>query len=121
MKRLSTLAVALALALGATAAFADDNSMSRWHGESYHAFEAAASAGAGYVNSGSRALLAADDNSMSRWHGDSYKAFADALTGERTTLASFPRTKAEPVERPRVSRLSSTPVPPKPFRDDTAA
>ena len=41
MSKLTTVAVALAVALAGGAAFADESSMSRWTGESYKAFEAA--------------------------------------------------------------------------------
>jgi hypothetical protein len=118
MKKLSTLAVALALAFAGTAALADDNSMSRFGGESYAAFHAAPAADGALAKVGPVYLPA--DNSMSRWNGESYVAFADAAKDEpKATLASLRRPASEPAARPRVTRLSRTPMPANPFSDTT--
>src|SRR5881396_3360410 len=70
MRKLTTAAVTLALALASGATFADDSSMSQWTGESYKAV------GIGE----SKRLNASPDNGMSRWNGDSYVAFEQART-----------------------------------------
>ncbi len=121
MKKLSTLAMAAALTLAGTAALADDNSMSRFGGESYNAFEAANVAGpAALAPPESRKLQAVADNSMSRWNGESYRAFAEATKDSgKLTAASLRRPSAEPAERPHVVRLHGR-TPTNPFNDGTA-
>ncbi len=120
MKKLPTLAVAGALAFAAHAAFADDNSMSRFGGESYVAFQAAQAASpAARASAGTRILVAHDDNSMSRWNGDSYKAFAESASDAgKVTLASL-RRPSLPAERLHMTRLPRTPIPTSPFSDQT--
>ena len=123
MKKVSTLAVALALAFVGTTALADDNSMSRFGGESYAAFDAAMPHGSVTLAAESRTLLPHDDNSMSPWNGDSYKAFEEArIANAARTIAEAPKAKLDRKidERPHVARLPRGPMPVNPFKDDTA-
>ena len=125
MCKLSTAAVALAITLISGAAFADGNSMSRWNGESYVAFEAARnSASTAPAASGSRQFNATPDNSLSRWNGDSYVAFEQARTSPATvTISIAEANKARAATNrdvpPRTAAGTRTTV--NPFRNDTAA
>ena len=121
MKKLSTLAMAAALTLAGTAALADDNSMSRFGGESYKAFEAANVQGpATLAPPESRKLQAVADNSMSPWNGESYRAFAEATKDSGTmSVASLRRPTPEQAERPHIARLHGR-TPTNPFKDGTA-
>ena len=124
MRKFTTAAVTLALALASGAAFADDSSMSRWTGESYKAFEADkmnrnVAAGIGELNK----LNATPDNGMSRWNGDSYVAFEQARTSPAPVSISIAdANKARAVvnhEVPaRTAAHGRTSV--NPFRNDTA-
>jgi len=125
MRKLTTAAVTLALAIASGAAFADDSSMSRWTGESYKAFEAEkmnrnVAAGIGESNK----LNATPDNGMSRWNGDSYVAFEQARTSAAlVTISVAEANKARaPVNHEVPARTATrgrTSV--NPFRNDTAA
>jgi hypothetical protein len=97
MRKLATLAFAIALALAGNAAFA--------------AGDSGGDGGGGDSGGG--------DNSMSRWTGESYKAFEEARTGATgtVTITQAPRFKSdEKAERPRIAHLSRKPVATDPFR-----
>jgi hypothetical protein len=125
MRKLTTAAVTLALALASGAAFADDSSMSRWTGESYKAFEADkmnrnVAVGMGELNK----LNASPDNGMSRWNGDSYVAFEQARTSPAPVTISIAeankaRTAVNHEVTARTATRGRTSV--NPFRNDTAA
>src|SRR3954470_7113520 len=87
MSKLTVAAVAITLALAGGSAFADDNSMSQWTGESYKAFEADRKASVASATSASRTFVATPDNGMSQFNGDSYAAFADTRTALDRTIA----------------------------------
>jgi hypothetical protein len=91
MSKLTFAAATIALALAGGTAFADDNSMSQWTGDSYKAFEAArAATNVATPRSVPRTLNAIPDNSLSQFNGDSYAAFESARTSDSsaTTVAS---------------------------------
>src|SRR6266545_6950814 len=125
----TALAVALTLALAGNIALADDgggdNSMSRWTGESYASFSAAAKTAGGTRRSAAdvAAIKPAGDNSMSRWNGDSYAAFEQARTASdpvTITFAEANRARAA-AARDVPARTASRPrAPVNAFRDDTA-
>jgi hypothetical protein len=97
MKKLATLAVAIALAVAGNMAFATGDS--------------GGDGGGGDSGGG--------DNSMSRWTGESYKAFEEARKGgtSTVTITQAPRFKSdEKVERPRIAHLPRKPLPTDPFR-----
>lgn len=120
MSKVTIAAATIVLALAGGPAFADDNSMSQFTGDSYKAFEAARiDAHNAGPKSVPHALNATPDNGMSQFNGDSYAAFEHARTAPDTTSVANVRHEAAP----------SRAVPPhtasgrsrlNPFRDDTA-
>jgi len=125
MSKLTTVAVALAVALAGGAAFADESSMSRWTGESYKAFEAARTSSDEAVNLEPRnKVTATPDNGMSRWNGDSYVAFEQARTlPAAVTISIAEANKARAVVNHEVPARTATRgrTSVNPFRNDTAA
>lgn len=123
MSKLTIAAATIALALAGGPAFADDNSMSQWTGDSYKAFEAArisADKGAPHVR---QALNATPDNGMSQFNGDSYAAFESARTAPEsygTTIAEV-RQLAKPSRDVPARTATHGRSSLNPFRDDTAA
>jgi len=131
MKRhLKTLIAAVAVALAsAGVAFAEgdgggDNSMSRWTGESYKAFDEARKDSAGLPpaqpsEAAGAGSPAACDNGMSRWCGDSFAAFRRSLVGD---FYSDRDELARDTGRPQ--QIAAAPSPSwqvgRTFRDDTA-
>lgn len=123
MYKLTIAAVALALALASEAALADDNSMSRWTGESYNAFQAD-KANTNVAVGESRKLNATPDNGMSRWNGDSYVAFENARTSAPpVTISIAEANKARAAVNHEVQARTATRgrTSVNPFRNDTAA
>jgi hypothetical protein len=123
MRKLTTAAVTLALALASGAAFADDSSMSQWTGESYKAFEAE-KMNRNVAVGASNKLNASPDNGMSRWNGDSYVAFEQARTSPApVTISIAEANKAHPVVNHEVPARTATRrrTLVTPFRNDTAA
>jgi hypothetical protein len=123
MSKLTIAAVTMTLVLAGGPAFADDNSMSQWTGESYKAFEAdrkAASANAS-ARRVPRTLNALPDNGMSQFNGDSYAAFEHARTSADKTSVAVVRERAAPSREvpPRTAMHGRSRA--NPFRDDTAA
>ena len=122
MSKLTIAAATIALALAGGPAFADDNSMSQWTGDSYKAFEAAKSAtNVASARSVPRTLNAIPDNGMSPFNGDSYVAFERARTSPETTSVASVRERAAPSREvpPRTAMRGRSPI--NPFRNDTAA
>lgn len=123
MKKLTTTAAALALALASGAVLADDSSMSRWTGDSYKAFEASRTMASVPRTGAPSGLTAVPDNSMSRWNGDSYTAFEQARTAPSTPTMSIAQANRERAalnrEKPAfTARHGRAPV--NAFRDDLA-
>lgn len=121
MNKLTLAAATLAFALAGGPAFADDNSMSQFTGDSYKAFEAAR-LGADKAPHGRQALNATPENGLSQFNGDSYAAFEAARKSPEsygTTVAEV-RQLAKPSREapPRTSLHGRSYL--KPFRDDTA-
>ena len=124
MRKLTTVVVALAWALGSAVAFADDSSISQWTGDSYKAFAADKTRNAAVGIGESAKLNATPDNGMSRWNGDSYVAFEHARTSPAAvtfTIAESNRARASvnhdvPARTATRGRTSANP-----FRNDTAA
>lgn len=123
MSKLTIAAAAVALALAGGPAFADDNSMSQWTGDSYKAFEAARISADKTSSHVRQALNATPENGMSQFNGDSHAAFESARKSPqfRTTTVAEVRELAKPSrEAPPRTALHGRSYP-KPFRDDTAA
>jgi len=121
MSKLTIAAATIALAL-AGPAFADDNSMSQWTGDSYKAFEAAR-IGADKTSHDRQALNASPENGMSQFNGDSYAAFESARRSPEsygTTVAEVRQFAKPSREKPVVGVIHGRSYL-SPFRDDTAA
>ena len=119
MSKVTIAAVALAVAVCGGTAYADDNSMSRWTGDSYNAFEAAKASGASHVNR-AQAPSVSHDNGTSRWGGDSYVFFEQARTAPVAISATEANTARVAANREQAARSTTRgrgPV--SPFRDDT--
>jgi hypothetical protein len=122
MSKLTIAAATIALALAGGPAFADDNSMSQWTGDSYKAFEAARIS-ADKTAHGRQALNASPENGMSQFNGDSYAAFESARKSPEslgTTVAEV-RPLAKPSHEAPAHTAAKGRSYPSPFRDDTAA
>ena len=121
MSKVTIAAVALAVAVCGGTAYADDNSMSRWTGNSYNVFEAARVSGAPNVNR-AQAPSVSPDNGTSRWGGDSYASFEQARTAPAAISVAEARMARVAANRELAARNTTRgrgPV--NPFRDDTGA
>ena len=121
MSKLTLAAVTMTLVLAGGPAFADDNSLSRWTGDSYKAFEAARIAADSGPRHVPRTLNATPDNGLSQFNGDSYAAFEAARTSPATTSVASVREHlaASRAVPPRTATRGRSPI--NPFRDDKAA
>jgi hypothetical protein len=122
MSKLTIAATTIALVLAGGPAFADDNSMSQWTGESFKAFEAArAQTNVSSARAVPRTLNAIPDNGMSQFNGDSYAAFEQARRSPDTTSVASVRAHAAPSREvpPRTAMHGRSRL--DPFRNDTAA
>ena len=121
MNKVTIAAITLAVAVCGGTAYADDNSMNRWTGDSYNAFEAAKVGGAANVNR-AQAPSVSPDNGTSRWGGDSYASFEQARrasAGISVAEANMARVAANRKMAARNTTRGRGPV--NPFRDDTGA
>ena len=123
MSKLSIAAVAVTLALAGAPAFADDNSMSQFTGESYKAFHDAQVAASGPRMAAPK-LSGIPDNGMSQYNGDSYVAFQEWRKSWRDSDIDRAEFKARVAAAnhaipPRAVKHSRLPA--NAFRNDTAA
>jgi hypothetical protein len=121
MRKVTLAAAAFVVAVFGGSAYADDSSMSRWTGDSYHAFEAAR------TSSGAAVYPAepkdpSPDNGMSRWNGDSYRVFETVRISPMTISVAEARAARATPSRDAPARTTTrgrTSV--NAFRDDTGA
>jgi hypothetical protein len=123
MRKLSIAALAIAFALAGGSAFADDNSMSQFTGESYKAFHDAQASVSG-PRVASPHLKAIPDNGMSQYDGDSYAAFDAWRKSWRDADVDRAEVKARIAAANHAVPARVTPhsrMPANAFRNDTAA